>query len=218
MTGPFKSDRPQPDPVSRGVFEALTESDTNPVWKAFVRFICNPGPEDYTALAGWSDRTIAAVTNAIAYVEQMRAAAKDFTRARIEVAACFSDLEGAFIEHILEGPQSEEILCVAYGFRQRHTESFFIKRIDIMHFVGTTNEIVPTGPYLSLEECISYVREYMIGRCRNSLVSINFTSPIPTAFIEEVIIAACPLMGTLFTINGKLCVRSSESPFLELGT
>lgn len=218
MTGHFKSDRPQSDPVSRGVFEALTESDTNPVWKAFVRFICNPGPEDCTALDEWSDRTIAAVTNAIAYVEQMRTAAKDFTNARIEVAACFSDLEDAFIEHIREGPQSEEMLCVAYGRRQRHTESFFIKRIDMMHFVGTTNEIFPTGPYLSLDECISYVRKYMMGRCRNSLISINFTSPIPNSFIEEMIIAACPLTGTLFTINGKLCVRSSESPFVELGT
>ena len=218
MTGPIQPEHMQLDPLSRNVFEALSESDDNPVWKAFVHFICNRNPENAAALSQWSDRTVAAVTDALASVEQMRSAAADFPQSIQAVAASFSDLEDEFLEYIVAGKQSETLLIVSYGRRRRETDAFFIKRFNDMYFAGSTDAIYIDEPYSSVEDCLAYARSFVTDICRNRLISVVFCPPITKEFVDAIIVGSCPYIGTLFTLNGKLCARSDKTPFCELSS
>ena len=216
MTGPIQPEHMQLDPLSRNVFEALSESDDNPVWKAFVHFICNRNPKNAAALSQWSDRTVAAVTDALASVEQMRSAAADFPKSIQAVAASFSDLEDEFLEYIFAGKQTETLLIVSYGRKRKGTDAFFIKRFNDMYFAGSTDAIYIAGPYLSVDDCLAYAWSFVTERCTNRLIGVVFHPPITIRFVDEIIVGSCPYIGTIFTLNGKLCARSDKAPFCEL--
>ena len=216
MTGPIQPEHMQLDPLSRNVFEALSESDDNPVWKAFVHFICNRNPKNAAALSQWSDRTVAAVTDALASVEQMRSAAADFPKSIQAVAASFSDLEDEFLEYIFAGKQTETLLIVSYGRKRKGTDAFFIKRFNDMYFAGSTDAIYIAGPYLSVDDCLAYALSFVTELCINRLISVVFHPPITIRFVDEIIVGSCPYIGTIFTLNGKLCARSDKAPFCEL--
>jgi len=216
MTGPIQPEHMQLDPLSRSVFEALSDSDDNPVWKAFAHFICNRNPENAAALSQWSDRTVAAVTDALAAVEQMRSADADFPQSIQAVAASFSDLEDEFLEYIVAGLQSETLLIVSYGRRRRGTGAFFIKRFSDMYFAGSTDAIYVAGPYLVVDDCLAYARPFITEKCMNRLIGVVFHPPITEEFVDTIILDSCPYIGTIFTLNGKLCARSDKAPFCEL--
>ena len=215
MTGPTKPVQMQLDPLSRNVFEALSESDGNPVWKAFVHFICNRNPDNASALSQWSDRTVASVTDALAAVEQMRVSSADFPKAIESVAASFSDLEDEFLEYIVAGKQSETLLIVSYG-RKRGTGAFFIKRFNGMYFAGSTDAIYVAGPYMSVDACFVFALPFISEKCLNRLIGVVFHPPITRDFVDDIIVGSCPYIGTIFTLNGKLCARSDKAPFCEL--
>ena len=208
----------QLDPLSRNVFEALSESDDNPVWKAFVHFICNRNQANAAALSQWSDRTVAAVTDALASVEQMRSAAADFPQSIQAVAASFADLEDEFLEYIFAGKQSETLLIVSYGRRRRETDAFFIKRFNDMYFAGSTDAAYIAGPYLSVDDCLAYAWSFVTEKCMNRLIGVVFHPPITSRFVDAIIVGSCPYIGTLFTLNGKLCARSDKTPFFEVNS
>ncbi len=218
MIGPIQPEHMQLDPLSRNVFEALSESDDNPVWKAFVHFVCNRNPENAAALSQWSDRTVAAVTEALASVEQMRSAAADFPKSIQAVAASFADLEDEFIEYIFAGTQSETLLIVSYGRKRKGTDAFFIKRFNDMYFAGSTDAIYTDEPYPSVDDCLAYARSFVKELCRNRLIGVVFHPPITSRFVDDIIVGSCPYIGTIFTLNGKLCVRSDKTPFFELSS
>ena len=253
VTGPTKPVQMQLDPLSRNVFEALSESDDNPVWKAFVHFICNRNPDNASALSQWSDRTVAAVTDALASVEQMRASAADFPQLIQAVAASFSDLEGDFFEYIVSGQQSETLLIVSYGRMRTLTavasafsaiadtsvehsfagwlsedtlgvssgpngtirDVLFVTKFNGLYLIGSNRAASLAGPYLSLDTCLAHTRSY-IRRSRTTLISITYAETIPAAFIEDVVTNSCPIIGTRFTLNGTLCARSDDTPYVEV--
>jgi hypothetical protein len=216
MLGPIEPEQMQLDLLSRNVFDALSESDDNPVWKAFVRFICYPNPVSATDLSQWSDRSVAAVANALASVEHMRTSPEAISKEVNIVADSFSDLEDEFIDYIFAGPQSENLLIVFYGPIRREG-AFFVKCYNGLYFTGSTDELGVAGPYLSLDECLVHVRSVMFGRFKKKRLSgVVFSSPILIDFVEDLIVAACPVIGARFTLNGKLCARSDESAFVEL--
>ena len=217
MTGPTKPVQMQLDPLSRNVSEALSESDDNPVWKAFVHFICNRNPDNASALSQWSDRTVAAVTDALASVEQMRASAADFPKSIQAVAASFADLEDEFLEYIVAGTQSETLLIVSYG-RKRGINAFFVKRFNDMYVAGSTDAIYTDEPYSSVDDCLTYARSFVTEKCMNRLIGVVFHPPITSRFVDAIIVGSCPYIGTLFTLNGKLCARSDKTPFFEVNS
>ena len=215
MLGPIEPEQMQLDLLSRNVFDALSESDDNPVWKAFVRFICYPNPVSATDLSQWSDRSVAAVANALASVEHMRTSPEAISKEVNIVADSFSDLEDEFIDYIFAGPQTENLLIVFYGPVRRES-AFFVKCYNGIYFTGSTDELGVAGPYLSLDECLVHVRSVMVGRFRKRLSGVVFSPPIVIDFVEELIVAACPVIGARFTLNGKICARSDENAFVEL--
>lgn len=216
MTGPIQTELKHYDSRYVEVWRTLSERDSNPVWKAFVHFICYRHPSDASAVSQWSDRTIAAVTDALASVEQMRALGDAYSKSMETVAASFADLEDEFLDYLVAGPQSETILMISYGRRPREIHASYIKRFNDMYFVGSTDEMGMAGPYLFLDECLSYFRKFMLDRARNKLINVTFSAPVAPSFIDHVIISSCPLIGTLFNVNGRLCVRSDETAFVEL--
>jgi hypothetical protein len=253
MTGPIQPEQMQPVPLSKSVFEALSESDHDPVWKAFVHFMGNRNPANAAALSQWSDRTVAAVTDALAAVEQMRVSAAAVPKSIQAVARSFADLEDEFLEYIISGQQSETLLIVSYGPMKQGAvmsstlaaiedifiedsdsgslsedicevssgpkvairDILFVKKVNGLYFVGTNKALGIAGPYLSLDTCLSYVRSYM-GSLRIRLNRINNSDMIPAAFIEDIIISTCPLVGTRFFLNRKICVRSLDTPYVHV--
>ena len=253
MTGSIQPEQMQIDAPYRIAFEALSESDNNSVWQAFVHFVYNRNPANAAALSQWSDRTVAAVTDALAAVEQMRVSAAAFPKAIQAVARSFADLEDEFLEYIISGQQSETLLIVSYGpmkkgavmssthadvedifIEDRDSGSLsedifevssgskfairdilFVKKFNGLYFFGTNKALRIAGPYLSLDTCLSYVRSYM-GSLRIRLNRINFSEVIPAAFIEDIVISTCPLVGTRFFLNRKICVRSLDTPYVHV--
>lgn len=216
MTGPIQPDQLQSDATWRNVFETLIHKDDNPVWRSYVRFVCNCNLADAAAVSQWSDRTVTAVTNALHSVQTMRTSADEFSEASNAVADSFSELADEFFDHIVSGKQSETLLVVSYGRRRVESHAFFVKRFNALYFSGSTDEPYMAGPYLSLDECLAHARSFMVDRCKNRLVSVSFSPPVPIRFVEEIIVSVFPLIGTRFTVNGKLCARSVGTAFVDL--
>ncbi len=197
------------------LLDNLAGSDDNKVWKAFIYYIGNtnkPDASDFTELSG---RAAFALSNAFDTLGTMRTAVAQISAAETALASAFAEIEDDFIEHILTGSLSGDILVASSGPGRKIRDFLFVRHFKGLYFVGTNKAKIIAGPYSSLDKCLKYAWSYL-RRIRVKITRIVHSEAIPTTFIDDMVINNCPVIGTRFTLNGKLCARSDDTPYVEV--
>ena len=197
------------------MLDTLKVHDDNRIWKAFIHYILDHDERNAEHVPTLSGRAVFALNNALGAIGTMQQAMAQISAAETVIASAFAEIEDEFIEHIFSGSLSEDILVVSSGRKGKIRGVVFVKQSNGLYLFGTDKLSVIAGPYLSLDTSLSYARSY-IRRSRSTLVSIKYAKTIPAAFIEDVVINSCPIIGTRFTLNGKLCARSDDTPYVEV--
>ena len=81
-------------------------------------------------------------------------------------------------------------------------------------YIALGPKIGLTGPHASLDEALSLARAFVSDCGKGRLISITADPIVPAAFIEEIIMSACPETGMRFSLNEQICERSTESIFV----
>jgi len=197
------------------MLDTLKVHDDNRIWKAFIHYILDHDERNAEHLPTLSGRAVFALNNALGAIGTMQQAMAQISAAETVIASAFAEIEDEFIEHIFSESLSEDILVVSSDRKGKIRGVVSVKHLNGIYLFGTNKAAHIARPYSSLERCLSYARSY-IRRSRSTLFSITCAKTIPAAFIEDVVINNCPIIGTRFTLNGKLCARSDDTPYVEV--
>lgn len=201
--------------LSESTIHALKTLDEDPVWRVFIDMLCSGDELRSSEGHRWSPNTLDAVASATQSAHRSQELMEASIASTAEVYGTFNEIQDELFEYVFDGPQSETILAISCGPNGKEQEVFVVTQFK-EQYIALSTKIGLTGPYASLDDPLSLARSFVSDYGKGRLISINAEPNVPTSFLEEIVMSACPETGMRFTLNEQLCERSVETAFVHI--
>jgi len=195
--------------LSESTIRALKTADEDPVWSLFVDMLCSGNEQLSSEGHEWYPQILDAIASAKRSQDLMEASIVSAA----EVHGTFNEIQDDFFEYVFDGPHSETILVISCGPKGQERDIFVVTQF-MDRYIALGPKIGLTGPHASLDEALSLARAFVSDCGKGRLISITADPIMPAAFIEEIVMSACPETGMRFTLNEQLCERGTETTFV----
>jgi hypothetical protein len=201
--------------LSDSTIRALQMMDEDPVWGIFVDIFCSGNEPLSTEGHEWSPHTLDAMKSAALSAQRSQELMEASIVSAAEVYGTFNEIQDEVFEYVFDGPHRETILAISCGPNGKERDVFVVTQFK-ERYIALSAKIGLTGPHASLDNPLSLARSFVSDFGKGRLISIIADPKVPTSFLDEIVMSACPETGMRFSLEDQLCERSVENAFFDI--
>lgn len=201
--------------LSESTILALKSADEDPVWGIFLDMVCSGNNSLSSEGHEWSPQTLGAIASAKRSAQRSQELMEASIVSAAEVYGTFEEIPEEISEYVFDGPHSDTMLVISCGPDGRERDFFVVTQFR-ERYIALGPEIGLTAPHASRDDALSLARSFVSDFGKGRLISITADPKVPTSFLDEIVMSACPETGMRFTLNEQLCERSVETAFVQI--